>query len=280
MREVAILGAGELGGALAHVLARRNAAGRVRLVDEQARVAEGKALDVAQAAPIEGFSTRVVGSTDLSHAAGASIVLVADQASGGEWQGEPALMLLRRVRQLIPRAIVVCAGASQREVVERGVAEAGYPRQQLIGSAPEALRGAIRGLVALQLDVSPRDVSLSVLGVPPSHIVVPWEDASAGGFALTRMLSEPERRRLVDRVPALWPPGPHALAAAACKTIEALCGASRQLTTCFVAPDRSAGVRTRTAALPVRLNGGGIAEVVMPPLTAFEQVALDNAARL
>ena len=65
MRDIAIIGAGELGGATAHALARRDVATTIRLVDDRGRVAEGKALDIMQAAPIEGFATGVSGSTDL-----------------------------------------------------------------------------------------------------------------------------------------------------------------------------------------------------------------------
>jgi malate/lactate dehydrogenase len=50
--------------------------------------------------------------------------------------------------------------------------------------------------------------------------------------------------------------------------------------TCFVAPDDQAGVRTRAAALPVRLSADGIVEVVMPRLSGVERVALDNAMML
>ena len=66
MREVAIVGAGELGGLTAHALARRHAAQVVRIVDDMGRVAEGKALDITQAGAVERFSTTVVGATDLS----------------------------------------------------------------------------------------------------------------------------------------------------------------------------------------------------------------------
>src|SRR5213593_3981656 len=54
MRDVAIIGAGEVGGTLAHALARSNIARVIRLIDDVGRVAEGKALDIAQAASIEG----------------------------------------------------------------------------------------------------------------------------------------------------------------------------------------------------------------------------------
>ena len=68
MVEIAIVGAGELGGVTAHALARRNIASTIRLIDDRGRIAEGKALDIAQAAPIEGFATTVTGSTSTYEA--------------------------------------------------------------------------------------------------------------------------------------------------------------------------------------------------------------------
>ncbi len=275
MNDVAIMGAGELGGALAHLLAQRNSARVVRLIDEAGRIAAGKALDIAEAAPIVGSATEIVGSSD---AAAAAIVVIADRAGGNEWQGEEGLILLRRLAQMVPNAIIVCAGASQRDLVDRGAGELGFTRAGIFGSAPEALTGAVRAIVALETDRSPGDVALTVLGVPPSHIVIPWEDATIGGFAATRLVDEPARRRIAATVPALWPPGPYALAAAAVKVIEAIVGGSRRLSNCFVAPEKSA--RTRTAALPVRLGPSGIVEVVLPELSAHDRVALDNAMML
>jgi malate dehydrogenase len=280
MPDLAIIGAGELGGTVAHVMARRNAAGSIQLVDENGRAAEGKALDIQQAAPVEGFSTTLAGSPDLATIAGASIVILADRMGGAEWQGEDGLTMLKRAAQMAPRAVIVCAGAGQRELVERAVTELGLARERIFGSAPEAIRAACRALVALELNISPRDVALAVLGIPPSQLVVSWEEATAGGFEVTRLLDEPSRRRLAARIPALWPPGPYALANAACKVVEAMTGRSRQLAACFVAPDDSAGRRARTAALPVRLNASGISCVVVPRLTVVEQVALDNAILL
>src|SRR4051794_14880879 len=214
MQQVAILGAGELGGAVAHALARRDLARSIVIVDESGRVAAGKALDIAQAAPIEQFATELSGAADVSVAAGASLVVLADRVHGGEWEGEEGLLLLKRLQQTAPRAVVVCAGTAQRELVDRGVGELRYSRRRLFGSAPDALAAGARALVALSLDGSPRDVALSVLGVPPGHTVIPWCDATFAGLSLTRLVSEPARRGLAARIDALWPPGPYALAAA------------------------------------------------------------------
>ena len=274
MRNVAIVGAGELGGTIAHALARRDVVPAIALVDESGRVAAGKALDIAQASPVEGFATQLSGTTDLSNVAGAAVVIVADRVAGGEWQGEDALMLLNRLTQFAATAAIVCAGASARELVERGVRELKISRTRLFGIAPEALAGGVRALIALALNGSPRDVSLTVLGVPPAHIVIPWEEVTVGGFGLTRLVDEPTRRRLKARTPALWPPGPHALAAAAVKTIESMAGRQRLLISAFVAPDAGA---SRTVALPIRVGASGIAEVVMPALTGVDRTALDTA---
>jgi malate dehydrogenase len=280
MDRVVVLGAGELGGLLAHALARRAIAHDVHLVDDHGRVAEGKALDIMQAAPVEGFSAQVTGSSDTSLAAGATAVVIADTFRDGEWEGENALALLARLRDDAPRSLVVCAGASQRVLVERGVRELHVPRARLIGSAPEALAAGVRAVVAAELRTSPRDVAVNAVGVPPDHIVVPWEEATLGGFGIHRLIGEPQRRRLDSRVARLWPPGPYALASAAAKVIDTMLERSDRVVTCFIAPDDSMGRRTRAAALPVRLNRSGLLEVVLPELSGRDRVRLDNAMML
>ena len=277
---VVVLGAGELGGLIAHALAKRSVAAQICLIDEKGRVAEGKALDIMQAAPVEGFPSTVTGSTDTARAGGATVVVIADQFGGGEFQGDAALAVLTRLRDFSPQSLVVCAGATQRELVERGVRELHVPRARIVGSAPEALVSGVRAIVAAELRVSPRDVALTALGVPPDHIVVPWEDATAGGFAVSRLIGEPERRRLESGLGTLWPPGPYALASAAAKVIDTVLGRSERVVSCFVAPDDAAGRKTRTAALPVRLNRGGVVGVVMPELNGRDRVRWDNATLL
>jgi malate dehydrogenase len=281
MGPIAIIGAGELGGAIAHTLARRNIAASIRLIDDRGRVADGKALDIMQAAPIEGFATVLTASTSVADAGGSALVVIADRAAGGEWTGEEAVQLLARLSELTSGAgaVFLCPGASQRELVDRGVSELHIDRRRLFGSAPEALAGAARALVALAIDGSAQDVALSVVGVPPAQFVVPWEDATVAGFRVTKLIDEPTRRRLGRQVAAAWPPGPYALAAAAAKAVDALFGRTRAVVSCFVAPE-DMGRRARTSAMPVRLTSNGIAGIVLPSLDVVDRVALDNATQL
>jgi len=280
MTQVAIVGGGEVGGLLAHALARRNIAADICLIDNNGRAALGKALDIMQAAPVEGFSSNLSGATELSAIAGSSIVAIADAFGGQPPATDSSMLLLKRVRDLAPASLIVCVESGDRDLIDRGVRELHIPRAQLLGSAPEALTGGIRALTAIELDAPASDVALSVLGVPPNHIIVPWDDATVGGFSLVRVLSEPARRRLDARIAGLWPPGPYALAAAAARVIDTILRGSRRLVTCFVAPDDSAGMRARAAALPVRLGRPGVIEVVMPELSVRERVRLENAMML
>jgi malate dehydrogenase len=280
MRDIAIVGAGPLGGALAHLLARRDVVATIRLADESGTTASGQALDIMQSSPIEGFATEVVGTNDIVRCAGAELIVLADRFGGNEWQADEGLMLLRRLARICAGSLFLCSGPMQYELVDRGVRELRVPRERLFGSAPEALASAIRALVALETGGSPRDVALTVLGLPPHQIVVPWEEATIAGLAAGRALDEPRRRRVSGRIAALWPPGPHALAWAAVRAIEAAAGRSREALAAFVAPDDGGGVRSRTVALPVRLDERGIVEVVTPALSAQARVALENAMML
>lgn len=280
MLDVAILGAGEIGGSLAYVLARRDLARSVRLIDSKGQVAAGKALDIMQVAPVHRFAARVSGATDITSAGGAHVIVLADRAEGVEWNGEEGLLLLKQLAHTASQRIVVCAGASQRELVERGVRELRYRRSRLFGTAPEALASAVRALVALAANDSARSVSLAVLGTPPQQAVVPWEDVTVGGRPLVNILDEPTRRRLAGRVAPLWPPGPYTLANAAAECIAAISGRSSRALGAFVAPDDSAGIRGRATALPARFGFDGIVGIQPLSLSATAQVALDNAMSL
>jgi malate dehydrogenase len=283
MREVVdivIIGAGELGATLAHILARAEAARTIGLVDDAGQIAAGKALDIMQAAPIEGFSAQVSGRSDPAMPVAADITVVADRARGGEWQGDDGILLLKTLRRVMEHGIVICAGATQRDLIERGVIELGYARERLIGTAPEALAAALRAMVAIEADGSPQDVALTVLGVPPDQVVIPWEEVTIGGFRATSVLDHAARRRMAARAGPLWPPGPIALASGAAKAIHSIVGRSRRSVCAFMAPDHSSGQRTRTAAQPVRLGADGVAHVERVTLSTHERVALQNAIDL
>jgi malate dehydrogenase len=278
MLRIAIVGAGELGGRLAHTIAALDVAASIELIDRAGQVAAGKALDIRQAAGVHPFATRIGGSTDLFAAGGADVVIVADHAdgAGGEWRGDRGVELLTHLNQLAPRAVIVCAGSRQRELVERGVREKVVTAERVLGSAPEALAAALRALVALEADASASAVALTVLGVPPQSTVVPWDQATIGGVAMTGVLREPAIRRLAARIAPLWPPGPQALAAAAARAVACIAGVRRHPVCCFVVRSLSAADQ-RAVAVPARLGRAGVIAADLPALSPADRVAFDNA---
>jgi len=275
----AIVGAGDIGGATAHALASRDRVGRVLLVDADGRAAAGKALDIQQAGAIDGFHTRLEGTDDLSRLAGCSVCVVADRFGAGaaEWRGDEGLAILRQLTPCLANAPIVFAGTQQAELLARAATEAQIDSRRLIGSAPEALVSAVTAIVAMEANCSPREVMLTVLGTPPSGFVVPWSEASIGGYALQDVLSQVQLTRVEARTARLWPPGPYALGAAAARVVEALVHASRRSFSVLTQLGGEFGVRNRPGSLPARLGPSGIVRTRVPELTTRERVRLQTA---
>jgi malate dehydrogenase len=273
MRTVAILGAGDLAGALARTLAEGDAVSRILLVDEARGVAAGKALDIRQAGPIEAYDTAVEGTDDVERLAGADVVVLADVHAGGEWRGEDALQLLPRLATLAPSAPLVFAGAGHHELMSAAVGELHLPASRLVGSAPVAAAASARALAAPAVDASPVDVAIPILGLPPAWVLA-WGQASVGGAPLDHMPPH-AAARIEQLVTAGWPPGPYALASAAAAVIRAALDRSRRRFCCFAATPFD-GVRPVVFAMPVTLCPAGVASVRLPELTPRQRVALES----
>jgi malate dehydrogenase len=274
MSVIAIIGAGPIGGTIAHTIAQRGRISEVRLIDAAGTTAQGKALDILQSAPIEGFATRVRGSVRLDDAAGADAVAIADAASAKEHGGEAGLALVHQLAAFELAAPIVCAGSSQRDLIAKATGELRLPASRVVGSAPFALESALRALAGVLIDRAGTEVALRVLGVPPRAAVVAWEEATAHAQPLASELAPHQIAGLSARIPGLWPPGPYALGSAAARVLEAIAIGSRRRYSCFVALRRDAVV-----AMPVELGPSGVTRIIEPALTRQERTLLDNAAQ-
>ena len=275
MKTVAIVGAGETAAHLARSLAALEVAGEIRLIDSASNVALGKALDIQQAGPIEGFDTRLYGAADPSAAAGAAVVVIADRhAAGPEPDGNAELETVRRVAAAVPRAPLVFAGASHDSLLMRSVLELHVEPSRLVGSAPEALASAARSLLALAAGVSPAQVSLPVFGVPGGW-VFGWSEAVVAGRPAAVVLPPHDIAAVERRIRASWPPGPYALGSAGARVTAGLLTRSRRRFTCFAALEGE--WRRRAGAVSVALGTNGISAREEPALSARERVQLATA---
>jgi malate dehydrogenase len=278
---IAIVGGGALGGALAHTLAVRDRAREVRLVDgagtPPGSIARGKALDILQSSPVDGFSARVTAAESVESAVGADVVVLADSAANtGEHTGENGLAMLRHLQRAGSRAPIVFAGTAQTELMARAITELHMPRAHVLGSAPFALESALRAMVGLSIDGSAVEVCLRVVGVPPRHAVVAWEESSAFGQPLSSQMPAHAIAGLSARIPGLWPPGPYALASAAARIVEGIAFGSRRRFSCFVAKE-AGPIRAAVASMPVEVGPQGVIRILEPALTRQERTWMENA---
>jgi len=279
MSIVAIIGAGPLGGALAHALAGRSRIDEVRLIDPQGRIAEGKALDILQSAPVEQFGTRVTAATTYAAAGGADVIVFADSVADGEFSNEGGLSVVRQIARMDVTAPLLFAGGSQRELMGRTIGELRVSSRRVIGSAPLGLESAVTALAAALADISPNDLSIGIAGVPPRDAVIGWDAATAFHQPISTVLPAHQLSALSSRAAALWPPAPYTLASAAARVSEALVNGSRRRYTCFAAIDVTGAGRDMIAAVPVEIVKGGIERTLEPALSRHERTAFENGLR-
>lgn len=282
MSTVVIVGAGPLGGAVASSLALRECCSRIVLCDPRFDVAARVAMDVAHACPVTGSDTRVTWSrleaigapqtasggaaTPMSGAEAtvgtvADVLVFADSGeTGAEWAGESGLALASRVLAVSGRAPAVFAGAAQVWLLERSAAELGRTRESVLGTAALAFEAGVRTMLALEADAAVSQAIVRVVGRPPREAAVLWESATVAGEPALERLDAAAVRRIEARLPALWPPGPHALGSAAAAAVAGIVTGAPGVLTCLTV---AAGTN-RAVALPARLGRGGVRRAWVP----------------
>ncbi len=277
MPRVAIIGAGDIGATTALTLARRECAGSITLIDGSGAIAAGKALDILQSGPISGVDVHVSGATDVTAAAGAAVVLIADRAGAdGEWRGDAGLDLVRRLQQIAPEAPLVFAGAHARDLLALAHRELRADRRRFIGSAPGALVSAARAMAAVGAGCSADDVALAVVGVPGSWILA-WTECTVSGAPITASTPAHLLAQIERHTQASWPPGPYALGSAAARLVAGILESSRRRFTVFAVLDGEYDARRVVAAVPATLGLSGIRALHPPDLSTRERVMLDTA---
>ena len=146
------------------------------------------------------------------------------------------------------RGMILCGCDAQRDLVERGARELHFAREKLfrVGAGGAGGRGA--GAGRARDKGSPGDVALTILGVPPAQIVVPWEDAATRRVRGVRDADESGAQAHLGSYRATVAARPYTLAWAAAKAVKSAIGRSRESCSAFVGPDDT-GEAQQAAAL-------------------------------
>ncbi len=275
MSVVAIIGAGEIGSAVAFALARRARVRDVRLVDAAASVAAGKALDIRQTGPIEGFDTIVSGRGDVLDAVNSDLIVIADAVTDGEWEGERGLAIVKQLVRAGSKAPIVFAGPKQNWLMEAAVREAGIAPDSIVGSAAGAIHSGLRALVALEVNATGVDIAAAVVGRPPAF-TIGWTSATLGGSLLSAAMPAHRMLAVGDTLKKLWPPKPHAIGAATTMIVEGLLFGARRHIYATTVLNGEYGERGVATMLPLELGNRRVMRRLEPSLSGMERVEFLN----
>jgi malate dehydrogenase len=297
MAKVTVIGAGNVGATLAHVLAQGDVASSVTLVDVVEGMPQGKALDMREAGPLQDYDCAVTGTNSIEEGvAGAEVVVMT--AGLARKPGMDRMDLLRKnveivagsmkaVRSKAPDAVVVMVTNPLDVMTFTALKVTGFPRERVVGMAGVLDSTRLRTFIAMELGVSVVDVSAMVLGGHGDTMVPLPRYSTVNGIPITELLDAPVIDRLAERtrkgggeIVALLKTGSayYAPATAAAQMVEAILGDRGHLLPACVALEGEYGEKDICFGVPVVLGSRGVRRIVELRLTEPEKAMLRKSA--
>ncbi len=294
-RKVTVIGAGNVGATTAQRIIETGLADVV-LVDIVEGMPQGKALDLAEAAPVVGYDVKVTGTNDYADTAGSKIIIVTSGLARQPGMSRDDLMaknagivasVVKQAAGVSPNAIIIVVTNPLDAMCHVAMQASGFPRERVIGMAGVLDSARFRHFIAAELDVSVRDVRAFVLGGHGDTMVPLPRYSTVGGVPITELLSDERIAALVDRtrnggaeIVALLKTGSayYAPAAAVVEMAELILLDRRRILPCAAYLQGEYGYDGLFVGVPVILGDGGMEKVIEISLTDDEKAALDHSA--
>ncbi len=293
--KVTVLGAGQVGATTAHLLALKSLAD-VTLIDIVDGLAQGKALDMLQSGPVEGFRSHVTGTTDFDAMEGSRLVVITAGLARKPGMTRDDLLaanagivgpIAERIARRAPDAAVIVVTNPLDVMVHLALQRTSFPRQRVMGMAGVLDSARLRAFIAQRLDVLPADVQAMVLGSHGDLMVPVRASVTVKGRPISSLLPAAELEQLFQRtrdggaeIVKLLKTGSafYAPASSVVQMVEAILGDSKSVLPVCVRLDGEYGLREVCLGVPVALGRGGAERVIEQPLTPEERQALTAAA--
>lgn len=293
--KVTIVGAGNVGGTTAQRIAEAGLADVV-LVDIIEGLPQGKALDLAEAAPILGHDAHILGTNDYSETSGSHVVVITSGLarqpgmSRDDLLAKNAGIVRSVVEQATPRspdAILVVVTNPLDAMCHVALAASGFPRERVVGMAGLLDSARFRAFIAMELGVSVTSTHASVLGGHGDAMVPLPRHSTVAGVPIDELLSAEQIDRLVTRtrnggaeIVGLLKTGSayYAPAASTYRMVDAILNDRKEILPCAALLQGEYGFDGLFVGVPVRLGRGGIEQIVEIELTAEEHAALQASA--
>jgi malate dehydrogenase len=293
--KITIVGAGNVGATTAALAASRKL-GDIVLIDIVKGLAEGKALDMAEAGPVQGYSVKITGTTDWSQTAGSNIVVITSGLARKPGMSRDDLLaknveIVKQVSQNVakycPDSIVIVVSNPLDAMVYTAAKVTGFEKNRIMGMAGVLDAARFSHFVATELGVKQEDVQAILMGGHGDDMVPLPRFTTVSGVPVTELLDVAVINRLVERarkggieiVDLLGSSAYYAPAAGVVKMAEAIVNDSNAIMPCCAYCGSEYGAGGYFVGVPVVLGKNGVEKVVELKLNADEKAELDTSLK-
>lgn len=293
-KKITVVGAGFVGATAAHWAAAKEL-GDVCIVDIVDGLPQGKALDLLEASPIEGFDSYVLGTNDYADTAGSDIVIITAGLPRKPGMSRDDLLaknteivksVTEQVAKHSPDAFLIIVSNPLDAMVYVAHKVSGFPANRVVGMAGVLDSARFRTFIAMELDVSVEDVNAFVLGGHGDTMVPLARFSTVAGIPIPELLSAEKIEALVDRtrkgggeIVNLLKTGSafFAPSAAAVQMAESILKDKKRILPCAAYCDKEYGVGGYFVGVPVKLGKNGVEQVIEIKLLPDEKAAFDKS---
>ena len=294
-KKITVVGAGNVGATAAHWLAAKEL-GDVVLVDIVEGVPQGKALDLAQAAPIEGFDVHMIGANTYDQTDQSDIVIITAGLARKPGMSRDDLLKTNAgiVSQVVdeivrrsPNAILIIVSNPLDAMCQVALKRSGFPKHRVIGMAGVLDSARMRCFLAEALNVSVENVTAFVLGGHGDTMVPLPRYSTCAGIPITELLPKDQIDAIVKRtagggaeIVSLLKTGSayYAPSAAAVEMAEAILKNKKKILPCAAYLEGEYGINGLYVGVPCKLGARGLEQIIEINLTAEERIALHKSA--
>jgi len=297
MSKVTVVGAGNVGATCADVLAYREVAEEIVLVDIKEGIAEGKALDIWQKAPINQYDSRTVGSTnDYSKTANSDVVVITSGLPRKPGMTREELIgtnagivkgVCENILKHSPNTIIIVISNPMDTMTYLALQSTGLPKNRIIGMGGTLDSARFKYQLSTTLNCSPSDLNALVVGGHGDTTMIPLiKHATWNSIPVTQFLDEAQQQTIINDTmvggatltkllgtSAWYAPG-----AAGAALVESIVRDEKKLFTCCVSLDGEYGQSDICLGVPVVIGKNGWEKIVAMDLSADEQAAFNKSA--
>lgn len=296
MSKVTVVGAGNVGATCAENVARAEVCNEVVLVDIKPNFAEGKALDQWETSPVNYFDTRITGSTnDYSKTAGSDVVVITSGIPRKPGMSRDDLIktnagIVKSVTEQViansPDCIIVVVSNPLDVMTYQAYITAKFPSHRVVGMAGILDTARYRSFLAMELNVSPKDIQAVLMGGHGDTMVPLPRYTTVAGIPVTEFLDDETLNRIIERtkkgggeiVNLLGTSGWYAPGASAAQMVEAIMKDSKRIFPCCAYLTGQYGIEDLYLGVPCKLGRNGVEEIIELQLNDDEKALLETSA--